>query len=96
MAKPQLRRLTTDSMSGEEPKAKRKRRTRAEITKEISENYVESSFNVDNIQNNMVLPVCANALVDVASSQHTLPLCEDVPRSSELVSSSAPSENTAE
>ena len=82
MAKPRLRRLTTDSMSGEEPKGKRKRTKLAEITKEISEKYVESSFNVDNIHNNMVLPVCANALVDVASSQRTLPLCEDVPRHS--------------
>ena len=84
-------------MSGEEPKGKRKRRKRAEIAKEISENYVESSFNVDNIQNNMVLPVCSNALVDVASSQRSQPLCKDVPRHpSELVNSSAPSENTAE
>ena len=77
-------------MSVEEPKGKRKRRTRAEIAKEISENYAQSSFNVGNIQNNMVLPVCASELVNKASSQAMRSLCEDVSgNTSELVNSSA-------
>ena len=85
-------------MSVEEPKGKRKRRTWAEIAKEISENYTQSSFNVGNIQNNMVLPMCVSELANAASSQGMQSLCEDISgNTSELVtSSSASSENTAE
>lgn len=84
-------------MSVEEPKGKRKRRTRAEIAKEISENYTQSGFNVGNIQNNMVLPVCVGELVNAVSSQGMQSLSEDVSgNTSELVNSSASSENIAE
>lgn len=68
MVKFRFRRLIIDSMFGEELKGKRKRRTRVEITKEIFENYVELSFNVDNIYNNMVFFVCVNVFVDVVFS----------------------------
>ena len=84
-------------MSVEEPKGKRKRRTRAEIAKAISENFAQSSFNVGNIQNNMVLPVCASELVNAASLQGMQSLCEDISgNTSELGNSSASSENIAE
>ena len=50
-----------------------------------------------NIQNNMVLPVCASELVNTASLQGMQSLCEDVSgNTSELVNSSASSENIAE
>lgn len=89
-------------MSGEKPSAKRKRRTRAEIAKELGGNYVESSFIVDSIQNGMALPVRVNSFVDVASSVKCSEsrVCERVPQctSSEQVSlvvnQSSPSEST--
>ena len=84
-------------MSVEVPKGKRKQRTWAEIAKEISENYAQSSFNVGNIQNNMVLPVCASELVNAASSQGIQSLFKDLSgNTSELVNASASSENIAE
>ena len=63
-----VNRLDFQSMSSEKPSSKRKRRTRAQIAKELGGNYVESSFVVESIQNNMALPVHVNSLVDVASS----------------------------
>lgn len=95
----------TSTMSGEKPSVKRKRRTRAEIAKELGGNYVESSFVVDSIQNNMALPVRVDSLVDVASSAKCTEsragfrVCEGVPQyTSEQVSptvnQSSPSEST--
>ena len=50
-------------MSGEQPKEKRRRRTKAEITKDLSGNYTESSSRVDSIQKSMEQPSRADTAI---------------------------------
>ena len=63
-------------MSGEQPKEKRRRRTKAEITKDLSGNYTESSSRVDSIQKSMEQPSRADTAI--ASENRAQFLYDDI------------------